>query len=108
MFLTKLMKIAPVVLAERLIECMHSHADRVLYIVDERQALHFQQIFSLPYKTSFALPTMQLEHISFGMALDKTSKPYKSRDGGVTKLADLLDKTETRAKSLIASKQTAT
>lgn len=83
-------------------------ADRVLYVVDARQALHFQQIFSLAYKAGFALPTMQLEHISFGMVLDKTGKPYKSRDGGVTKLADLLDEAETRAKVLIASKQTAT
>jgi arginyl-tRNA synthetase len=84
------------------------HADRVLYVVDARQALHFQQIFSLAKHAGFASEAMQLEHISFGMVLDKSGKPYKSRDGGVTKLADLLDEAEARAKTLIASKQTST
>lgn len=79
-------------------------AARVLYVVDARQALHFQQIFSLAYKAGFADRAMQLEHISFGMVLDKSGKPYKSRDGGVTKLVDLLDEAETRAAALIASK----
>ena len=82
------------------------NADRVLYVVDARQSLHFQQIFALAYKAGFAKPAMQLEHISFGMVLDKSGKPFKSRDGGVTKLVDLLDEAERRAKTLIESKQT--
>ncbi|CDZ79296.1 Arginine--tRNA ligase [Legionella massiliensis] len=82
-------------------------ADRALYVVDARQALHFQQIFALAYKAGFAKPTMQLEHVSFGMVLDKSGKPFKSREGDVTKLADLLDESERRAKDLISSKQTA-
>lgn len=82
------------------------NADRVLYVVDARQSLHFQQIFALAYKAGFAKPTMQLEHVSFGMVLDKSGKPFKSRDGGVTKLVDLLDEAERRAKALIESKQT--
>lgn len=81
-------------------------ADRVLYVVDARQSLHFQQIFALAYKAGFAKPAMQLEHISFGMVLDKAGKPFKSREGGVTKLADLLDEAVRRAKTLIESKQT--
>ena len=82
-------------------------ASRVLYVVDARQALHFQQIFSLAYKAGFALPSMQLEHISFGMVLDKLGKPYKSRDGGVTKLVDLLNEAEKRALCLIETKSSA-
>ena len=39
------------------------------------------------------------------MVLDKSGKPFKSRDGGVTKLSDLLDEAEIRAKTLIQSKQ---
>jgi arginyl-tRNA synthetase len=81
------------------------HADRVLYVVDARQALHFQQIFLLAYKAGFARPSMSTEHVSFGMVLDKSGRPYKSRDGGVTKLADLLDEAERRAKELIKAKQ---
>ena len=83
------------------------HVDRVLYVVDARQALHFQQIFALAKLAGYALPSLQLEHISFGMVLDKSGRPYKSRDGGVTKLADLLDEAEKRAYELIKSKQTA-
>jgi arginyl-tRNA synthetase len=80
------------------------HANRVLYVVDARQALHFQQVFALAHLAGFAPKSMQLEHISFGMVLDKSGRPYKSREGGVTKLADLLDEAERRAKSLIVSK----
>ncbi len=43
------------------------HADRILYVVDARQSLHFQQIFTLAYKAGIAKPSLQLEHISFGM-----------------------------------------
>jgi arginyl-tRNA synthetase len=81
------------------------NADRVIYVVDARQSLHFQQIFALAYKAGFAHPQMQLEHISFGMVLDKSGKPFKSRDGGVTKLIDLLNEAEKRSKKLIQSKQ---
>jgi len=82
------------------------HAKRVLYVVDARQSLHFQQVFAVAKKAGFADEQMQLEHISFGMVLDKSGRPYKSRDGGVTKLSDLLDESERRAKTLIESKQT--
>ncbi|PJE16242.1 arginine--tRNA ligase [Legionella sp.] len=82
------------------------NADRALYVVDARQALHFQQIFALAYKAGFANPSMQLEHVSFGMVLDKSGKPFKSREGSVTKLVDLLDEAERRAKQLIETKQT--
>ncbi len=79
-------------------------AMRVLYVVDARQSLHFQQIFALAHQAGFADPDMQLEHISFGMVLDKSGKPYKSRDGGVTKLVELLDEAEKRALTLIETK----
>ena len=81
------------------------NADRVLYVVDARQSLHFQQIFAVAKKAHFAKPTLQLEHVSFGMVLDKSGKPFKSRDGGVTKLVDLLDEAERRAKQLIQSRE---
>ena len=82
------------------------HANRVLYVVDARQTLHFQQIFALAHQAGFAQNTLKLEHVPFGMVLDKSGKPYKSRDGGVTKLADLLDEAVKRAHELILSKAT--
>lgn len=81
-------------------------ADRIVYVVDARQSLHFQQIFALAYKAGFASHSLQLEHVSFGMVLDKAGKPFKSREGGVTKLVDLLNEAEKRSKKLIESKQT--
>lgn len=80
------------------------HADRVLYVVDARQGLHFQQVFLLAHRAGFAADAMSLEHVGFGMVLDKQGRPFKSRDGGVTKLSDLLDEAEHRARTLIASK----
>ena len=65
------------------------HAHRILYVVDARQSLHFQQIFALARRAGFVDADTQLEHIEFGMILDKAGRPFKSRDGGVTKLKDL-------------------
>lgn len=79
-------------------------ADRAIYVVDARQSLHFQQIFTLARKAGFASQSMQLEHMGFGMVMGKDGRPFKSRDGGVTKLADLLSEAERRAQALIAGK----
>ncbi|MEI6095311.1 MAG: arginine--tRNA ligase, partial [Gammaproteobacteria bacterium] len=84
--------------------CHTLQADRILYVVDARQSLHFQQIFALALRAGFATPTTQLEHVEFGMILNKAGKPFKSRDGGVTKLVDLLDEAQHRAAVLIAAK----
>jgi len=80
------------------------HADRVLYVVDARQSLHFQQVFALAYLAGFAKSTMILEHVSFGMVLDKSGRPFKSREGGVTKLVDLLTEAKRRARILLEAK----
>ncbi|WP_194757384.1 arginine--tRNA ligase [Aliidiomarina indica] len=82
------------------------NADRVIYVVDARQSLHFQQIFTLSRKAGYARDHVRLEHLGFGMVLGKDGRPYKSRDGGVTKLADLLNEAERRAGELIAGKGT--
>ncbi|MDP3558930.1 MAG: arginine--tRNA ligase, partial [Legionellaceae bacterium] len=80
------------------------HADRILYVVDARQALHFRQIFTLARLAKFVSPQMQLEHVDFGMVLDKAGRPFKSREGGVTKLTELLDEAERRAEALVHKK----
>lgn len=79
-------------------------ASRIIYVTDARQALHFAQIFAVSRKANYASDNVRLEHLGFGMVLGKDGRPYKSRDGGVTKLADLLDEAERRALKLIASK----
>ncbi|MCZ6853866.1 MAG: arginine--tRNA ligase [Gammaproteobacteria bacterium] len=80
------------------------NAQRVLYFTDRRQALHFKQIFAVARKAGFADSTMSLEHHPFGNMLGKDGKPFKTREGGVLKLADLLDEAEARAFELVSQK----
>lgn len=79
-------------------------ADRVLYFVDQRQALHFQQVFAVARKAGFVPETMQLEHMGFGTMNGADGKPFKTRDGGTVKLIDLLDEAEQRAYQLVQEK----
>lgn len=79
-------------------------ASRVLYVVDARQALHFEQVFALAKLAGFAGSEMELEHISFGMVLDAAGRPFKSREGGVTKLSELLTEAVRRARMLLETK----
>ncbi|MFC0445470.1 arginine--tRNA ligase [Pseudidiomarina halophila] len=78
--------------------------DHLMYFVDQRQGLHFQQIFTLAKKAGFAREDLQMDHYGFGTVMGKDGRPYKSRDGGVTKLADLLDQAEARALALLQEK----
>ena len=80
------------------------HADRVLYFVDQRQALHFQQVFAVARKAGFVPADMQLEHMGFGTMNGADGKPFKTRDGGTVKLIDLLDEAEQRALKLVKQK----
>lgn len=79
-------------------------ADRVLYFVDARQSLHFQQIFTLSRKAGFVKPETQLEHMPFGTVMGADGKPFKTRSGGVAKLSELLEEAQERAYKLVASK----
>jgi len=65
--------------------------DKTLYIVDKRQKLHFEQLFSsLEY---FDFPAKEYEHISFGTVNDADGNPFKTREGGTKKLTDLYHET---------------
>ncbi|WP_153913837.1 arginine--tRNA ligase [Shewanella sp. TC10] len=79
-------------------------ADRALYFVDLRQALHFQQVFSLAKTAGFVREDMSLEHTGFGTMNGADGRPFKTRSGGVVKLVDLLDEANTRAIELVRSK----
>ncbi len=79
-------------------------ADRVLYFVDQRQALHFQQVFEVARRAGFVHPGMQLEHMGFGTMNGPDGKPFKTRDGGTVKLIDLLDEAQERAYLLVKEK----
>ena len=82
-------------------------ADRVLYVVDARQALHFQQLFTLSRKAGYASVATSLEHVGFGVMLGDDGKPFKTRSGTTVKLVDLLQEAEERAFALVSEKNTA-
>jgi arginyl-tRNA synthetase len=72
-------------------------ADRVLYVVDARQADHFRQLFAVARKAGFVPDGVQLVHVPFGTVMGEGGKPLRTRDGRTPKLADLLDEAERRA-----------
>ena len=61
----------------------------ILYVVDQRQADHFEQVFRAAYLAGYA-PEGSLEHIGFGTMNGADGKPFKTREGGVLKLHDLI------------------
>ena len=79
-------------------------AQRILYFVDQRQALHFNQIFALAHKAGFVSDATSLEHLGFGTMNGEDGKPFKTRSGGTVKLVDLLNEAEERAMTLVRSK----
>src|SRR5690606_25304765 len=67
-----------------------SDLDLALYVVDARQADHFIQVFRAARKGSVA-GKMRMEHIPFGTMNGPDGKPFKTREGGVVSLRDLID-----------------
>ena len=66
------------------------HPDKILYLTDKRQALHFEQVFRAARKAGIVEPETELEHVGFGTMNGKDGKPFKTREGGVMRLEQLL------------------
>ena len=64
--------------------------DKILYVTDKRQSLHFEQVFRAARKAGIVPETTQLEHLGFGTMNGKDGKPFKTRDGGVMRLEQLV------------------
>ena len=64
--------------------------DKVIYVVDKRQEMHFTQVFRCAEKTGCIKDGMDLNFIGFGTMNGKDGKPFKTRDGGVMRLEYLL------------------
>ena len=64
--------------------------DKMLYITDGRQALHFEQVFRAARKGGIVPADFPLEHLGFGTMNGKDGKPFKTRDGGVMRLETLI------------------
>lgn len=71
--------------------------DLILYVVDERQAEHFEQVYRAAYLAGYAKPG-ELEHLGFGTMNGTDGKPFKTRAGGVLKLHDLITQATDKAR----------
>jgi len=78
------------------------HPDAILYVVDARQSLHFQQLFATARMWGYQ--DVELEHIEFGTILGEEGRPLKTRSGDTVKLKDLLDEAEERALATVREK----
>ena len=66
------------------------HPDKIWYVVDNRQELHFTQVFRCAKKAGLVPPRTELEFLGFGTMNGADGKPYKTRDGGIMKLKDMI------------------
>ena len=73
--------------------------DEIWYVVDGRQELHFKQVFRAAYKSGIVKEDTLLYHAGFGTMNGSDGKPFKTRDGGVMRLSELLELTEKAALS---------
>ena len=64
--------------------------DEVIYVVDKRQELHFTQVFRCAKKTGIVRPETNLKFLGFGTMNGKDGKPFKTREGGVMRLENLI------------------
>ncbi|MEC8212792.1 MAG: arginine--tRNA ligase, partial [Pseudomonadota bacterium] len=79
-------------------------ADRILYLIDARQSLHMKQVFIAARKAGLAPKGVSLEHHAFGMMMDESGRPFKTRTGGTVKLNDLLNEATDRARVVVTEK----
>jgi arginyl-tRNA synthetase len=76
-------------------------ADWLVYVVDVRQTLHFEQIFAVARAAGWLPPGVRTDHVAFGTVLGPDGKPFKTRSGETVTLESLLDAAEEKASALI-------
>lgn len=79
--------------------------NEVLYVVDARQSLHFTQVFRAAHRYGVTPERTKLEFVGFGTMNGKDGKPFKTRDGGVLRLSDLISMVVENAASKIQNKE---
>jgi arginyl-tRNA synthetase len=73
-------------------------ADLCLYVVDRRQSDHFVQVFRVAQKAGIVPNHVGLEHIGFGTMNGPDGKPFKTREGGVVRLGDVIEMIQSKAR----------
>ncbi|MEU9074356.1 arginine--tRNA ligase [Kitasatospora sp. NPDC048538] len=79
-------------------------ADRILYVVDARQALHFQMVFDTARRVGWLTDDVEAVHVPFGTVMGPGGTPFKTRSGGTVRLSELLDAAVEGAREAMAGK----
>lgn len=80
-------------------------AQRIIYVTDVGQTLHFQQIFEVARKTEICSPDVDLVHVPFGLVQGTDGKKFKTRAGAAPKLSELLDEARDRVRAELDKRQ---
>lgn len=75
--------------------------DEIWYLADERQFLHFEQVFRATRKANLINPKVNLEYVGFGTMNGEDGKPFKTRDGGIMSLKSLIEMVKEETKKRI-------
>lgn len=79
-------------------------ADKIIFVTDARQTLHFQMLFAVAKMAGWTDSRVKLEHVTFGTMLGEDGKPFKTRTGGTVKLKELLEEAVGCARSVVEEK----
>ncbi len=79
-------------------------ADKIIYVTDSRQKLHFEMLFKAAEKAGWLKDDIELSHVMFGTVLGEDNKPFKTRSGENIKLMDLLQQAISRARDIVEEK----
>ncbi|MFD0484364.1 arginine--tRNA ligase [Kineococcus sp. GCM10028916] len=79
-------------------------ADRIVYVVDARQALHFDQVFAVAREAGWLPEEVTVQHVAFGTVLGEDGRPFRTRTGGTVPLSALLDAAESRAAEVLGGR----
>ena len=80
-------------------------ANRILYVVDARQALHFKMVFESARQAEFVSRDFPLIHVAFGTMMGADGRPFKTREGDTVKLMDLLEMAIMKSSAVVSQRQ---
>ncbi len=80
-------------------------ADRILYVVDARQALHFRLVFEAARRMGWLNDDVEAVHVAFGTVLGPDGRPFKTRAGGTVRLMHLIDEAVEGARRTVTERE---
>ncbi len=78
--------------------------EKIVYVTDARQALHFQMLFATARMAGWTDRRVELIHVTFGTMLGPDGRPFKTREGGTVKLKALLEEAVEKARAVVEEK----